>query len=327
MEVFFHLEYKTSYGEELYVNVVGDNKKYIMHTLDGLHWEAQLKLKGEGAVLNYFYSVETAGGLRAVEWTAETHRLEFSVANAKCYHVYDHWMDIPEDSYLYSSAFTECVNRREKAALERDNYAHTVRLKVRAPQLRSDEHLALSGSTPLLGDWQEDKVLPMTEHNYNEWILDLDADKCTDGRLEFKFVVQATKEGHTSVRFWETRENRVITLPKLVKGEVVVYELDQAFFPIPNHRMAGTLIPVFSLRSQSSFGVGDFGDLRKMIDFVSATRQSVLQVLPINDTTISHRWTDSYPYMCISIFSLHPLYVDLTHLPALKENKRAAHFL
>ena len=103
MEVFFHLEYKTSYGEELYVNVVGDNKKYIMHTLDGLHWEAQLKLKGEGAVLNYFYSVETAGGLRAVEWTAETHRLELSVANANCYHVYDHWMDIPEDSYLYMS--------------------------------------------------------------------------------------------------------------------------------------------------------------------------------------------------------------------------------
>ncbi len=326
MEVFFHLEYKTSYGEELYVNVVGDNKKYIMHTLDGLHWEAQLKLKGEGAVLNYFYSVETAGGLRAVEWTAETHRLELSVANAKCYHVYDHWMDIPEDSYLYSSAFTECVNRREKAAVERDNYAHTVRLKVRAPQLRSDEHLALSGATPLLGDWQEDKVLPMTEHNYNEWIIDLDADKCADGKIEFKFLAQTTKEGHTSVRFWETRENRVITLPKLAKGEVVVYELDQAFFPIPNHRMAGTLIPVFSLRSQSSFGVGDFGDLRKMIDFVSATRQRVLQVLPINDTTISHRWTDSYPYSCISIFALHPQYVDLTQLPALKDKKRAAHF-
>ena len=326
MEVFFHLEYKTSYGEELYVNVVGDNKKYIMHTLDGLHWEAQLKLKGEGAVLNYFYSVETAGGLRAVEWTAETHRLELSVANAKCYHVYDHWMDIPEDSYLYSSAFTECVNRREKAAVERDNYAHTVRLKVRAPQLRSDEHLALSGATPLLGDWQEDKVLPMTEHNYNEWILDLDADKCADGKIEFKFLAQTTKEGRTSVRFWETRENRVITLPKLAKGEVVVYELDQAFFPIPNHRMAGTLIPIFSLRSQSSFGVGDFGDLRKMIDFVSATRQCVLQVLPINDTTISHRWTDSYPYSCISIFALHPQYVDLTQLPALKDKKRAAHF-
>ena len=326
MEVFFHLEYKTSYGEELYVNVVGDNKKYIMHTLDGLHWEAQLKLKGEGAVLNYFYSVETAGGLRAVEWTAETHRLELSVANAKCYHVYDRWMDIPEDSYLYSSAFTECVNRREKAAVERDNYAHTVRLKVRAPQLRSDEHLALSGATPLLGDWQEDKVLPMTEHNYNEWILDLDADKCADGKIEFKFLAQTTKEGRTSVRFWETRENRVITLPKLAKGEVVVYELDQAFFPIPNHRMAGTLIPVFSLRSQSSFGVGDFGDLRKMIDFVSATRQRVLQVLPINDTTISHRWTDSYPYSCISIFALHPQYVDLTQLPALKDKKRAAHF-
>ncbi|EHG23755.1 hypothetical protein HMPREF9332_00569 [Alloprevotella rava F0323] len=326
MEVIFHLDYKTSYGEELYVNVVGDSQKYIMHTPDGLHWVAQLKLKGDVSVLDYFYSVETSDGLRAVEWTAETHRLELSAVHAKCYRVYDRWMDIPEDSYLYSSAFTDCVNHREKAAVERNNYARTVRLKVRAPQLRSDEYLALSGATPLLGDWQEDKVLPMTEHNYNEWIIDLDADKCADGRLEFKFVAQALKDDRAEVRFWETDMNRIITLPKMADGDVVVYELDQAFFPISNRRMAGTLIPVFSLRSQSSFGVGDFGDLRKMVDFVSATRQRVLQVLPINDTTISHRWTDSYPYSCISIFALHPQYVDLTQLPALKDKKRAAHF-
>ena len=79
------------------------------------------------------------------------------------------------------------------------------------------------------------------------------------------------------------------------------------------------MVPVFSLRSKDSFGVGDFGDLKKMIDWVASTGQRVLQVLPINDTTITHTWTDSYPYSCISIFAIHPQYADLRALPELKD--------
>src|SRR3712207_8868654 len=63
-----------------------------------------------------------------------------------------------------------------------------------------------------------------------------------------------------------------------------------------------------------------------MIDWVALTHQRVLQVLPINDTTITHTWTDSYPYSCISIFALHPQYVDLTRLPALKDAKKRNDF-
>ena len=62
-----------------------------------------------------------------------------------------------------------------------------------------------------------------------------------------------------------------------------------------------------------------------MIDFVVHTNQRVLQVLPINDSTTTHTWTDSYPYSCISIFALHPQYVDLNALPLLKnEDERKA---
>ncbi len=82
-------------------------------------------------------------------------------------------------------------------------------------------------------------------------------------------------------------------------------------------------MPVFSLRSKNSFGIGDFGDLKKMIDFVSQTGQRVLQILPINDTTITHTWTDSYPYSCISIFAIHPQYVDLNQLPAIADKAEA----
>jgi 4-alpha-glucanotransferase len=63
-----------------------------------------------------------------------------------------------------------------------------------------------------------------------------------------------------------------------------------------------------------------------MIDFVSKTHQRVLQVLPINDTTITHTWTDSYPYSCISIFALHPQYADFSALPELKDEKKRKYY-
>ena len=115
-------------------------------------------------------------------------------------------------------------------------------------------------------------------------------------------------------------------LSQVAKGEVCVKEMDQAFFEICDRKLAGTLIPVFSLRTRGSFGVGDFGDLKTMIDWVAETRQKVLQVLPINDTTSTHTWTDSYPYSCISIFAIHPQFADLRQLPAVADKEKAAAF-
>ena len=99
-------------------------------------------------------------------------------------------------------------------------------------------------------------------------------------------------------------ENAKAAVAAMKDGDVVVYSLDQAFFGHCDRKLAGTLVPVFSLRSARSAGIGDFGDLKTMIDYVEKTGQKVLQLLPVNDTTITHTWTDSYPYSCISILSL-----------------------
>ncbi|MBQ2344006.1 MAG: 4-alpha-glucanotransferase, partial [Prevotella sp.] len=111
-----------------------------------------------------------------------------------------------------------------------------------------------------------------------------------------------------------------------IRSIVTVHHLEQAFFEISNTKVAGTLVPVFSLRTKGSFGVGDFGDLKKMVEWVASTKQRLLQVLPINDTTTTHTWTDSYPYSCISIFALHPQYVDLRRLPAIEDEKEMKKF-
>ena len=89
-------------------------------------------------------------------------------------------------------------------------------------------------------------------------------------------------------------------------------------------RVAGVAVPIFSLRSEGSFGVGDFGDLKTLIDWAVATKQTAVQILPINDTTITNTWTDSYPYNSISIYALHPQYIDIRQLPELKDAQKAA---
>ena len=89
---------------------------------------------------------------------------------------------------------------------------------------------------------------------------------------------------------------------------------------------AGIAIPIFSLKSENSFGVGDFGDLKRMIDWAVSTQQKVIQILPINDTTMTHAWTDSYPYNSISIYAFHPMYADIKQMGTLKDKSAAAKF-
>ena len=77
---------------------------------------------------------------------------------------------------------------------------------------------------------------------------------------------------------------------------------------------------------ENSFGVGDFGDLKRMIDWAVSTQQKVIQILPINDTTMTHAWTDSYPYNSISIYAFHPMYADIKQMGTLKDKSAAAKF-
>ncbi|WP_315345540.1 4-alpha-glucanotransferase [Segatella salivae] len=333
MKLTFNIDYDTIFGEEVLLNVVENSKKggkktsqYRMNNRDGKHWWVELN-RTEASLntaIDYYYSVDCDWSDGRHEWLTEKHRLELTVVKGKEYTIYDHWSDIPEDSYLYSSAFTECVNKRPLSVIKPSAYDKTVRLVVRAPQLRSTDRLCVVGKPKAMGAWDVFEALPMYEHNYNEWIVDLNVETLESDVLEFKFAAQDAADRHNAL--WESGMNREIHLPEIKSGEVLVYDLSQAFFDIYNRKLAGTLVPVFSLRSKTSYGVGDFGDLKKMIDWVAVTHQRVLQVLPINDTTTTHTWTDSYPYSCISIFALHPQYVDLTQLPTLKDGKKRNNF-
>ncbi|MBQ9202752.1 MAG: 4-alpha-glucanotransferase [Prevotella sp.] len=330
MKLLFNLEYQTSFGEDLMLNILSadDPSKVSQHkmsTLDGLHWTCELtKAMKPETYIDYYYSLQRGEDTVRHEWLVEPHRLEFAAQKASRYTIYDHWIDIPEDSYLYSSAFTECVAATKRQLSTKSEYQRTVRLKVRAPQLRAGERLAIVGAPASLGAWDSQKAVPMAEHEWHEWVVSLDASLLPADRFEFKFIVLSDKPDVAPV--WEQCDNRSIEVLEMGANEVVVYELPQAYFPIYPWKGAGTVVPVFSLLSEGSFGVGDFGDLKLMVDWADKTSQRIIQVLPINDTNITHTWQDSYPYNSISIFALHPMYTDFRQLPELKDAERRQYY-
>ena len=326
MDIIFHIEYYVYAGEQVAINIVDAADgvtlhRHLMTTDDNAHWTFDWNADAWTAdAADYFFTIEHAGTTLRREWTTIRHRLDLPRRPQTSVRFYCRWIDMPHDTYRYSSAFTECLHPHPVHPVHSPG-DRCVRLVCRAPQLRSGHRLVLTGSDRILGEWNPQQGIPMTEHGYNEWVAEIAADLLTDAHLEFKFVIIPDD---SSSPIWEECPNRHLTVTPA--SGLAVYELDQSFYPLSDERVAGTLIPVFSLRSEGSFGVGDFGDLKHMIDYVASTGQKALQVLPINDTTITHTWTDSYPYNCISIYALHPQYIDLRQLPQLADASRRQHY-
>lgn len=323
MTVQFNIKYKVMFGEQIVANIQTEEGelKLPLETTDGERWACDWCVESPKKSYTYYYSVEREGRAVKTEWLMIKHQLDVNAKKAAVYTLYDHWKAMPEDAFLYSSAFTDCINHQAPQEMKLETGSKIVRLIVRAPQLRDGERLGVLGADKALGAWDVQKILPMTQHTYNEWVADIDAAHLEGSHLEFKFVAFRNAKDEL---LWETSMNRTVDLPEMKAGELVSYELDQAFFALYNRKLAGTLVPVFSLRTRKSAGIGDFGDLKTMIDFVASTGQKVLQLLPVNDTTITHTWTDSYPYSCISVFAIHPQYANLHALPELKDAKARA---
>ena len=170
--------------------------------------------------------------------------------------------------------------------------------------------LALLGSGPL-GEWKT--VHPVEEVSFPF--------KEIKERVEYKFVLADKRT--KSVKCWEEGPNRVWDGGHPEDERGIAGKEDQRE-PVFSHpwRGAGVAVPVFSLRSEDSFGVGEFNDLKKLADWAAATGQCIIQILPINDTTASHTCYDSYPYSAVSSFALHPQYI---HLPEAGVPENAAY--
>ncbi len=308
MKVIFTINYRTQLGEHISVAIRGEEAAVVaLSTTNGELWSGEIETVE--ARLEYNYALYRGAELLRSEIISIPHVAELD-SSLKSIVVDDVWRDLPCENYRYSAAFNPF---RQPAEAPKLNPGRYVTFRVLSPALaREGLRLAVSGSVSSLGSWLADSALAMREISMNLWSVSF---PITDESFEYKFVAISAESGE--IEQWEDGENRTISLGEVAENENYMPAECEVVFGCSTIRIAGSAIPIFSLRSEGGCGVGDFGDLKRYIQWAAQTKQQAVQILPINDTTISNTKEDSYPYNSISIYAFHPMYVDLRALPAL----------
>ena len=340
MKLRFTINYRTEWGQQLvccitYLSQDATERttRLPMQTDDGEQWRAETAVvesrRSPVTSFTYIYKVEDAEGneLRR-EWALVPRT--YSCDPSKNYIMDDQWRDLPLPFHLYSAAYDVTTHHltpnthhlTPNPPLRLPLFRKTVLFRVAAPQLTAGQAVAIVGSHPALGSWNPARYLQLEPAGGHEWMLTFNADWVALP-IEYKYVV-VEQETHELVA-WEQGDNRVVP-DTLSDGQVLVLHGGQLRMAEKTWRLAGVSVPVFALRSDHSCGVGDFGDLRRMVAWAKATGMKTIQLLPVNDTTCTQQWGDSHPYNIVSAFALHPHYLDLEQLGELSDKRRMTAF-
>ena len=309
MTIFFRISYRTVWGENIFVELP-HGREVSLYTTDGEHWEGFCEL--QELPDSYRYVVKCGAAVVRREECAMPHRLSIADNAARRITVQDYWRDRPYANHLFTYAFSGT------ATDIRPGGGGALILRVLCPTLHvKGQVLGLTGETDELGNWQ--KPLLMTEIAENQWQIALSAEKLQPSAYKFVAVNARTKH----IEEWEGGFNRHLYRLEIPSDETLVLAEEELYFPSTSRKIAGTAVPVFSLRSKGSQGVGDFGDMKLLLEWAELTGQRAIQILPINDTNKTGAETDSYPYSAISSFALHPMYFDLRQIPdVMTENEK-----
>ncbi|MFD2255098.1 4-alpha-glucanotransferase [Luteolibacter algae] len=323
MNLVFRVAYRTVVGESLWLKMgLAGESGLIKQTVpmkwkDAEHWEVQLEVEIRGEVrLEYEYvlkrAVETAENSPSAEevtvreWGG-ARKLPLSETRSRVL-MLDDWRSAGSDDYVYEAKVFTVIDGSDNEVTE---YVGTGNHELNLHIARVPEGWipCVMGGFETLGEWDYSRAVPMHKVAPFSWRVSVDLP--VDWEVEYKYGFY-DPVGKKAVRL-EDGENRL--LQRRDKCDFVKIS-DEAFGRAPDmkFRAAGVAIPVFSLRSDYGCGVGEFADLKVMGDWAAAVNLKMLQILPINDTTSSRTWTDSYPYSAISVYALHPLYLRIDEM-------------
>ncbi|BDD10786.1 4-alpha-glucanotransferase [Fulvitalea axinellae] len=340
MEIRFDIHYRTVWGQRPGImgslKQLGSNnpaKAPMMNTVDGENWYLIIEVPEKDAhSFTYKYFIHNEDNNSFLwEW-GDDRAVGKHAKSSKSLCLNDFWRATQrEENALYTSAFKNILLKRDLPAIDTKKNGKTpkklsrLRFQICVPHVSRKYDLCIIGSASALGAWDESKAILMDGKNHPFWHTDIvlgEKDFLEPTSYKYGIYDKATGE----IVEWETGADRRIDLSGLPQlAESLTVRTDEAFrFPNGNWRGTGVVIPVFSLRSNQSLGIGEFLDLKPMADWAKNTGLNMIQILPVNDTTAHHSWLDSYPYSAISVFALNPVYLNLEALGKSKDKKASA---
>lgn len=312
MRINFYLKYHTKFGQELFISgnnqYLGDydfSKAVKLQWYDEDFWYFSLQVPDDfDDLIDYRYLIRDSKSFESFDGE-ENRFINLSVIKAKTVTVFDTW-NAPGNigNVFFTTAFSKTLLPPVTKIKTRKPKITTYEFRVKAPLLKPGETICLCGSTQSLKNWDtENPVLLSPENNWFVAPVHLEVNEWPAG---YKYGIYNLDQ--KKFICFEEGINR--GLPKNEKGLIILHD-GFVNYHAGLWKGAGVSIPVFGLRTEKSFGVGEFSDIKLLVDWAKQTGLTLIQLLPVNDTQAHHNWQDSYPYAVISAFALHPLYINL----------------
>ncbi len=319
MKIVFYIRFSTVPGQSLEVSgnisELGANdasKAFKLSYFNNDFWFGELEIAGVEE-LKYRYILQTEGSNTVLEG-GNGRIVDLSGVKNEVLHLVDTWNYAGEyENIFFTDPFQKILlDGHFKTVKLKSPKKITHQFKVQAPLLGKHQVVCLLGSGQSLGDWStENPVLFSCEDGWWKQSLHIPHE---DLPLNYKYGIYDTRK-KAFIQF-EAGENRFLRGDAEDKLTIV----HDGFVHLANNtwKGAGVAVPVFSLRTKNSFGVGEFNDIKALADWSKKIGLKVIQILPVNDTTATHSWTDSYPYAAISAFALHPIFLNLESVAGKK---------
>ncbi len=305
MQAIFNVHCRTQYGETLFLLLNG--AEIPMSYVADSQWKTVVADFSDGEVLHYSYLVRMHGQLvaesnlkRTITLTTEHYSMELF------------------DDFLSESNVFQTLPFKSYFAhqTEQQSAVNQWLLQVYVPFVEQEQRVSILGSTEVLGTWQPSRALPMTYVGDGWWSVALPA----QGVAEYKFVI--VDETGENVVLWEDGNNRITDFADVVRPTVLNVVFRHQF----RWKAAGVAVPVFSLRTENGWGIGEFTDLHALVDWAAEVGLRMVQILPVNDTTNHATNDDSYPYRANSVYALHPIYLNMRAVGVLKNQQAQESF-
>jgi len=332
MKITFKVNYHTNWGQNVYVSgsseELGKNNTTeaypLQYTTDG-NWEVELEVSNKTSRIDYKYLIKN-GSEEGIKWEWGTPR-EIDLSGIKSNEIVleDTWRPQSDiENPLLSQAFVDNLFKRKKVTNIKNVPKANCKLQLIAPRIGQDQVFCIVGSCRSLGGWNPENALIMQNTNFPLWHADFRLED-DERDFEYKYAIYDQKE--KKLLEWESGDNRYFNRGNTKNNHFYIKTDIKFRYPYGLWRGAGVAIPVFSIRNNNSWGVGEFADIKLLIDWAKKVDMKIVQILPINDTIATHTWTDSYPYAAISVFALHPIYLNLPAMGTLEDKKEMKDFI
>lgn len=330
MEICFQIRYLTSFGRNLCIltkradafvqngaeSEEGSEERIMLNCEGQDVWTKTMILSDFVTTLHYRYAILCEDG-SLIRETGPEHCLRLN-GTYRSVKVEDWWQDDNNDRLFRTAVFQKAIFLRKKDFIPMPSGHGNIRFTLDLPCVQPGQGVAVMGNIPELGNWNSTRKRVMDDSHYPVWEADIHYEGTEDVQYKYCIFDKATGE-ITDLEDGENRRVGNIAPDRCLIRHDYGFRYSQCPF-----RGSGVVVPVFALRTENSFGIGEYCDLKKLAEWATETGWQMIQTLPVNDTTLTGTERDSYPYSPVSVFALHPIYLNIPEMGTLppKEAKR-----